>query len=99
MTAYIEDTRSRWCERGTSERNELTMNEQDPMSAAKHAITLIIALLLAPLAAFAQAKPEVANVTKDVGRSATPAERDPLGQRPLAWGRAIAGPARSLFCQ
>jgi len=49
----------------------------------KHTFTLAIALLLVPLAAFAQAKPEVANATKAAKRAweSAPAEKKALWQQ------------------
>jgi len=49
----------------------------------KHVPTLLTALLLAPLAAFAQAKPEVANATKAARRAweSAPAEKKALWQQ------------------
>jgi hypothetical protein len=49
----------------------------------KHTLTLLAALLLAPLSAFAQAKPEVANATKAAKRAweSAPEEKKALWQQ------------------
>jgi len=49
----------------------------------KHTLTLLTALLLAPLDAFAQAKPEVANTTKAAKRAweSAPTEKKAIWQQ------------------